>query len=74
MRQIVGGDQSSAFLHRGRQFPRHCSVIEVVRIRGNPLQRPRQIRLTENLCRLVVVAVPLKNAPRLGELAQIFIR
>jgi len=48
-------------------------MIEIVWLRGNPFQSARQVRLAKNLTGLVVVAIALKDSPRLGKLGQVFI-
>ena len=73
LRQIVGRDQASAFLHGGRQFARHGPMIKVVRIGGDPFQSARQIRLLEHLASFVIIPIAQKNAPRLGKLRQSFV-
>ncbi len=48
-------------------------MVEVVRIFGDTLQRFRQLRLLENVALLVILAVALKDAMRLGKLRQVVI-
>ena len=71
LRQIVGGNQASALLDGRRQLARQRAMVEIVRIVGDALQRLRQLRLLENVAWLVVVAVALEDAMRLGKLRQI---
>ena len=50
---------------------RHLSVVEVVRIGGDPFERARKLRLLENFSSFVELAVALKDAFRVGEAPQI---
>ncbi len=46
-------------------------MIKVIGIVGNALQSSGQLRLLKHIARLVVVAVALKDAMRLGKLRQL---
>ena len=70
LRQILNRDQASALLHGRGQFARHRSMIEVVRVGGDPFQRARQVWLLEHLTGFVIVPIALKDAPRLRKLRQ----
>ncbi len=58
----MSSDQSAAALHCGGDFAGESAFVEIRWIGGNPLKGPRQFGLTEDLSRLVQVAVTLENA------------
>ncbi len=69
-RKVFGRYQSSALLHRSSQLARQVSVIKVIRILRDPLQRLRQFRLLEHITRLVEISIALKNVLRLRKQRQ----
>src|SRR5258706_9189983 len=72
-RKIVGGHKASAFLYDRRQLAGHWPMIEIVWIGGDALQCVRQLRLLEDVARLIEIAITLENASRLGELGEMLV-
>ena len=70
VREILDGNQTAALLHCSGQFFREGTVIKIVWLLGNLLQRSRQVGLAENFARLVVISVALKHAMRFRKLGQ----
>src|SRR5208283_517330 len=71
MRKVLGRNQASTLLNGGCQFMCYRAVVEIVGVFGDAPQGLRQLELLENLTGLVIVAIALENAVRLGKLLQI---
>ncbi len=74
VRQILGGNQAATFLHCRGKFARQCAVVEIVGFLGDALERAGEVGLAENLSRLVVVAIALEDAARLGKFREVLDR
>ena len=71
--QVPGSEQPAALLHSGRELPCHGAVVKISRIAGDASKRPCQVGLLQYLAGFVEIPIPLKDALRLGKLAQRFI-
>ena len=59
--------------HIGSNLLGHLAVVEVVGVLRDPFQSAGELGLPEDFTGLVIVAVALENAPRLGKFRQISI-
>src|SRR5439155_26092637 len=71
--KVFSSDQAAALLNGRGEFARHGTVIELVRIGGDALQRLGQFRLTKDFARFVVIPIALKDAARFWEAGQILV-
>ena len=71
--KVVGGDQSAALCHIGRNLVRDGALVEVVGICRDRFEGLGQLRLLENVARFVIVPIALEDALGLRELRQVFI-
>jgi hypothetical protein len=59
--EVLGRDEPVVRRLKRRDLLRHLALVEVLRIGRDPLQRRRQLRLLEQLARLVEPAVALED-------------